>query len=247
MEDYPNAPWLHKLLVPLTFPALVWDYERRLTIARADNPNAGAGQGARRRSRYEHQLDEHLLLLSAFSTQGRLVEIGRHRCRAWRGRLVMPAGVAQCRCRRQLVHPWEILCAAAAPSARALHDIRHKLRVALDWCKRHHPRTGWALAQSRARAQHQATATEYYLPRRCWGAFMGFRRVVEWIARVLLTTHAWLLSVIPAPRPASAKTKSEQKQGEHGEARDEDRALYRDQSIRDARTLSVRELLLGAM
>lgn len=183
-------PYSDELLqVNIPIARTTWSLARRLAMVREKNPNAGSGAGARRRSSYEHQLDNALLLLAACEVQGATVRI--------------PG--------RQTISPFELLHAPAPTSARPLAVYRRKVNQAIRWCHDNDlHRLGWADAQSQRRAARQDGATRFYLGYRAWTPFLTFRRVVRYIARLLHTMHVWWPLLLPALRSAATSPKGEE-------------------------------------
>jgi hypothetical protein len=199
----------------------LWSLAQRLKITRKGNPRHRRGNGSRRRSSYEHQLDRHLALLRACDSQSTSVKV--------RGRTTLYA--------------WELLHAPLAQGSRAILAYRVTLTRLIAWCRENHPgRAGWALRQSRARLKREETATEYYLPRASWRAFYVWRRVVRIVERLLLTLHAWWPYLIPAPRLSSPRPEAEERRGEYG-SDGEAGTGCRDQSRRAGGPVALRDLL----
>jgi hypothetical protein len=221
MKAYPDdltAVNLYELLPETRAP---WSLAERLAWTRQNNPRHTSGAGARRRSCYEHQVDEHLALLRACDQQGATYTRGR----------------------RSTLRPWELLHAPLAGRARAIEAYRAQLLPLIAWTRANHPRrVGWALPQSRPRAAALPTATEYYLPRASWRAFLAWRRVIRRLERLLQVLHTWWGSLIPAPRSASPRPLAEETRSEHG-ASGQPGTRYRDQSARGGAPVPLGALL----
>lgn len=209
MRAYPTAPVADNLLDPLTIPAASWSTRRRLTWTRDDNPRAGSGRGARRRSCMEHQLDEHTLLVAALEAPSGAVLVGRHRCRARRGQWITPVVEAGCRCKVRKLYPWVLLYSALDGRRLVVDAYRAKLERLAAWLRANHPRHGWAEPLSATRRKRLENGTSWYLRAACWPLFYAWRRVVRAFVGMLLTLDRWWWSLLPVPR-RSAPARNEQ-------------------------------------
>ncbi len=178
---------------------------------RKGNHKTTTGRGARQRSSYEHEIDVSLYLHRAMRAEGTLVSVIRHHCRRWKRKVTLATGRRTCGCRVVTIDPYKLMHAQVPARARAVHDMRRKLRVALDWADRNGPGSGWARRQSERRAHEQETATRFQLPRRSWTAFYLFRAVTDVIVGMLLALWDWWETLITAPRLASREAKLPEK------------------------------------
>lgn len=188
-----------------------WSLTDRLARTRAANPRTTTGAGARRRSSYEHQLDDHLALLAACTTAGAVVTVDRSaRLRRSDGarRAARPSAAVLT---KQTLEPCALIEEAlrqrdglAASVARTLVQLGAR-------CEANHPaRAGWALKQSAPRTTTDPRATAFYLPRRSWRAFFVWRAWVRAVARLLLLLYALPAQVIPLRRAVAPRPKAEE-------------------------------------
>jgi len=203
MGAYRTAVLEGNLLDPLVIPAAAWSIERRLSWSRGDNPGHNSGRGSARRSRYEHQLDEHLLLLRAADDPSGAVLIGRHHCRARRGQWITPVEEMACRCKTRQVHPWLLLYSALEGRRLVVDAYRAKLLTLLRWLRDNHPRAGWGEPMSKTRRARVKGATDWYLRAAAWPLFYAWRRVVTIFVEMLRTLDRWWFSLLPVPRSSS--------------------------------------------
>lgn len=209
MALYPTAAVADNLLDPLSIPTSTWSTRRRLRWTRDDNPRHGSGRGARRRSAYEHQLDELLLLVAALDDPSATVLVGRHRCRARRRQFITPDVPMECRCKVRQLRPWELLYSDLQGRSRVIAAYRRRMGPLAQWLRDNHPRVGWAEPMPKRRARAVAEATGWYLRAACWSLFHAYRRVARVLVELLRTLDRWWWSLLPVPRRSAPTAKPE--------------------------------------
>ncbi len=219
----------YNLPVRVTFEPMRWAIGRVLAHVREGNPNHVHGRGARRRSRYEHDLDGALLLLEATQQQAQLVFVGVN----GRGRTLVctpeDPRARSGRWRGSTLHPWALLHEPTVARAPAIEALRARAELLVAWLRDNHPRIGWARALSPGRARRLAHATRCLLPRRSWRALWCYRRAARALAALLLLLHGWWDRLIPAQRWAATQPEAAEQTSAARAADRQDRTMSRDQ------------------
>lgn len=206
MESYPTtAPHDNPHVAPHQ-PSATWSLADRLARTRAGNPRTTSGAGARRRAAYEHQLDDHLALLTACATPGAIVRLDRS---ARLGRADAPRRAARpsaALLAKQTLEPRALIEGARGQRDGFPASVARTIAQLIARCEAQHPaRAGWALKQSTPRTVTDPHATGFYLPRRSWQSFTTWRRWVRAIARLLLLLYALLARPIPLRRDVASR------------------------------------------
>lgn len=229
MQAYSIDAFANNLLEAPSFTPSSWTLDRALDWTRTRNPRTSSGAGARRRAAYEHQVDDHLALLSACDRQGVVVAVDRS-ARLRTGRAALRA--ARASAAELTIHtlePWALLHTTPASSPAGLRALIARALMLVAWCRAYDPaRAGWARATVRARTGRD-TATSVYLPRGSWRAFVAWRRVVRALVALLIRIATWASRLIPLRRPAAPRPKAEEQQDAGRSRERSDRTTYRDQ------------------
>jgi hypothetical protein len=212
----------------LTCPPPSHSLRRVLKTTGENNGRHTTGAGARRRSAYEHQLDDHRALLRAFDTQGVVLGVSRNARVKTSDGARLAARAAAAVLPSESIEPHALMHDAQAQPRPGVAALRWEIALRLAWTRENDPAVaGWARPQSVGRMARDPRATGFLLPRRSWTRFTSWRQVVREIARLALRLHRLLSRAIPLRRDFAPTAQPEgRSHGVAGESRPG--ATYRD-------------------